>query len=228
MKRVFICIVLISVMISGICAENSRNQIAYRYLENYVEEKESKKGRETAGAVTMGVGGTLVAAGGVLWFAGDDITATINENNQPWSSSQKYITCGSLAGAGLITLGTGAAVYFIPPPDYRARFSEVFSEDDQQVREAMAAAALKDLAERGKRERIISGVTDASLPVITGGIQVATNIAQENPWYENVASVEVWQVYNLISGINEIFFERSKEEQIYAKYQTAQTVLGSQ
>ncbi len=209
-------------------SDNSRPQIAYRILTDYIEEKEEDNltGLKTGSIVSTIAGGTLIAASGVMYFWGDDIIGAFSEEAAAdWTPETRDITCGSIALGGIVSLTAGVVIAFTPPTDYRAEYSYVLDEPDPVVQEALAAGVLFDLAEEGKRNRIISGITDISTPLISLGITMIFNSVENRPWYEDNEYNFISLGLNLVRGLSKIIWDKSDKEKLYDKYLAAKETL---
>lgn len=224
MRRFCVLLVVFCVSIASIAAD-STPQIAFRFLDDYITEKEEGPGTTTAGIFALSVGTALLAGSGVAWYFGDDISAAVSEDGQPWDLTTKSITTGALAAGGGLSIGTGLVLLLMPPHDYRAEYAHIYGEDDPLLREAFSAAALKRLSEDGRIERLLSGWTDLSIPIVTVFAQVSANLSAGKPWHEEVLSVSSTQIWQIATGISEIFFKRSEEEILFEEYLAAQRVI---
>lgn len=217
---IFLCVLLLfpGALLFGEEADREKEiRIALPIFEEYILSKEEKANRKTTPIILMATGGTAVVTG-ITLFAIPDPPLHWEENNH------RYITCGAITGGGLVTAGIGVGLYFKKPKDFHAEYASVFSEEDPKLQEAYAAAALKDLADSGRRNRISSSVAAVSIPVVSTGASIIYNAARGDPWYSGLYYVSVPQVYNLISGIMG-FFNQSEEERLYARYIETKTAM---
>jgi len=211
-RNLVLFFILFSLFVPGmVFAQEESPQIAYRLLDDYIRDKEIKAEKKTGPIITMIAGGTLITGGTALMIWGDPLF------DDP---SRKYILGGSIAGSGVLTLGVGTALYVKKPRDFRAEYTEIFENEDPVVQEALAVGTLREMAENGKRERIISGSIFLAFPVVSGGVQIGANLANDKPWYDGLFSVTLWQVWPIISGISS-FFSKSEGERLYDKYAAA-------
>jgi len=221
-KTVFLMVSLsiFSILIptTGVFAQEESPQIAYRLLDGYIRDKEVRAEKKIGPVITMIAGGTLITGGSALMIWGDPLFD---------NSSQKFIVGGSVAGGGALTLGVGTALLLKKPKDFRAEYAEIFENEDAVVQEALAAGTLREMAENGKRERIISGTLALAFPLVSGGVQIGTNLAHDKAWHEGLISITSWQIWTIISGVSS-FFSKSEEERLYAKYTSAQEAFYSQ
>ncbi|MEW5818161.1 MAG: hypothetical protein AB1798_22580 [Spirochaetota bacterium] len=225
MKKMILIIVVLSLVAPKLlfCEETSP-QIAFRLLDGYVREKEESASKKTGAIITMVVGGLLLSGAGVMWFAGDKITASLSENNKSWDTATKYITCGALAGSGAVTFGVGTGLLVAKPVNYRQKYSDVYETEDPVIQEALAAATLQDMAVIGKRNRLIGGFTSLAWPVVATGVKIGANLAMGLKWYDGVFSIASWQIWGFVSGFGSLFRE-SDQERLYKKYLAAKEVL---
>ena len=225
MKKCFVFALVFLLSSLNVFAQDSP-QVAFRFLDNYITEKENESGSKAGAIVTISIGSALLVGSGVAWFFGDDISAAVSADGQPWDSTSKYITVGALAAGGLLSIGTGIVLLLIPAPDYRGEYAHIYEEEDHVLREALAAAALKGLSEKGRRDRMVSGWTNLSIPIITVAAQVAANLSEGRPWHENVFSISSTLMWQIVSGISDIFFNKSEEEILFEEYRAAQAAVG--
>ena len=129
MKKLLIFFVLVSMTIGSVFAQQTP-QIAFKFLDDYIAEKEESSGTKTGAIASISIGSALIAGSGVAWFFGDDISAAFSEDAQPWDTTTKQITTGALAAGGLLSIGTGVVLLFAPPHDYRAEYARVYEEED--------------------------------------------------------------------------------------------------
>lgn len=224
MKKLSVLVMILLLSGGILFSEDTQPQIAYRLLDEYVTEKEESSSRKTGGIITLSLGAAVLAGSALMWFWGDDITAAVSEVGQPWEKETKYIVCGSLAGTGIIGIGVGTGLLLAPPRDYRSEYTSVYEAEDPVVQEALAVATIKDLAEEGRRMRIISGWGNLSLTVFTMGAQVAVNISKKREWHVDLGSVFTWQIGTVVTGITSLF-TRSDEERLYEKYLAAKQAI---
>jgi len=224
MRKIVVVLVIGVLGMGSVFAEPASPQLAFLFLDEYVQKKEDTSGRKIGGAVTLGIGSAAFAGGAVLFFFGDPISQALSPTNEAWDPETKYIVSGSLAATGLVGMGVGTALLLAPPPDYRARFAEVYSADDPALRESLAAAALFDIAEEARRARILSGVTNISIPVLSVGLQIGINLAVEEDWHKGLTSVSFWQIGTVVNGLMSLF-DKSEEEKLYLRYQAAKSAL---
>jgi hypothetical protein len=204
--------------------EAEQPQIGYRILNDYVSQEQAKAeiAKDTWSWVSLGVGGVLFAGSAVTWFYGDQIAAGVG--SEYWNPDTKTILTVSLAGAGAAAVGVGLIGFLIPPIDVYERFASVYSESDSIVQEAMAVAALKDLASRGRDARITGAIVGILVPVATLATQSIINVSTGKPWYDGYESVSAWQIPGIASSISD-FFRLSSEERLYEKYLAARSAI---
>ena len=225
MTKTINILLLILISVSAFAQDdNSRPQIAYRILTDYIADKEeqNRNGLKSGSIVSMIVGGTLLTGSAVMYFWGDDIIGAFSQEAlADWTPETRDITCGSIALGGVVSLSAGVIMALTPPRDYREEFSLVLNEPDPVVQEALAAGALFDLSEKGRRGRVTSGIIDMTTPLISLGITIIFNVAEDRPWYEDNEYNFISFGVNLIKGLVQIIWEKSDEEQLYEKYLTA-------
>jgi hypothetical protein len=200
--------------------ETQQPQIAYRILNDYVTQEQAKANDKTWSYIMLGTGGALMAGSAGVWFFGPQITAI----NPDWTPDVTTIVTVSLAGAGVATAGVGLVGALIPPVDVRTQYASVYGEQDSVVQEAMATAALKDIADRGRNARITGAIVGIGTPILTVATQVIINVCMGSEWYDNLASVSTWQIPWLVSGITDLF-SLSSGERLYEKYLAARSAI---
>jgi hypothetical protein len=201
-------------------------QIAFRLLTDYLDNEASKQAdaRRSAGTFGIILGSTMLLSGGAVFIWGDQVAKLAHYDD--WNDTTKYIISGSLVGTGLLTIGMGSNSLTSSPKDERmTKFGFVYRERDPIVQEAMAAAALKDLAVRGKTERVTSGFMDLAVPLASAAATCISNVASKKPWYDNLLNVTSWQIWSVASAINSLFFKKSNGELLYEKYLAANQAL---
>jgi hypothetical protein len=220
MKKLLLVLVLLTLTF-GLAFAQDTPQIAYYFLDDYIDEKENNSSTTTGAIVSFSIGGAMLAGSAVAWFWGDDISMELSEDGLPWDSATKYITTGALAAGGLLSTTAGVFLLLAPDPDYRAEYAHIYEEKNLVLKEAFSAAALKGLAEEGRTDRLVSGWIDLSIPIVTVSAQIASNFSSGKEWHENVFSVTSSQIWQIVSGLSEIFFQRSDEEILFEKYKAA-------
>jgi hypothetical protein len=220
MKKLLMVLVLMTLTIGLIFAQDTP-QIAYFFLDDYITEKENSSSRTTGAIVSFSIGGVMLAGSAVAWFWGDDISMALSEDGSIWDPTTKYITTGALAAGGLLTSSAGVLLLLVPDPDFRGEYAHIYDEENLVLREAFSAAALKGLAEEGRTDRLVSGWIDLSVPIVTVAAQMASNVSSGKQWHENVFSVSSIQIWQIISGLSEIFFLKSDEEILFEEYKAA-------
>ena len=225
MKRISMVLVLFSMTIGLVLAQNTP-QLAYVFLDDYITEKEENASKKSGAIASISIGAALMAGSGVAWFWGDEISMGLSDDGRLWDTTTKYITTGALAAGGLLTSSAGVIFLLAPAPDFRAEYANVYSEKNLILREAFSAAALKGLSENGRTERLVSGWVDLSIPIITVAAQMASNLSTGKQWHENVFSVSSTQIWQIISGLYDIFIKKSKEEILFDEYEAALGAVG--
>jgi hypothetical protein len=195
-------------------------QIAYRIFSNWVDERMERAPREKKAATIalFTIGGTALGAGAATWLAGDDISEWMT--GSPMDGDLKDGLSLGLVLGGASFLVAGAMVSSAPLKDYRAIYSDVLNEDDPEVREAMAVAALKYQADRGKERRITSFVSGLAVPVLAGLLRAGANLLEGDEWTDGVWPSMQWSCWSAANGIVQLF-QRTDEERRYERYLTA-------
>jgi hypothetical protein len=205
-------------------AEKENPQIAYRIFSSWVNERQERAPREKRAATIAlyTIGGVTLAAGAATWFAGDDISEWCA--GSPMDRELKENLSLGLAIGGASLLVAGALVSAAPIPNYRAMYSDVMNESDPEVQEAMAVAALKYQADRGKERRITSFVSGLAVPVFAGLIRAGGNLVAGEEWSDGVWSSMQWSCWSAASGVVQLF-QKTDEERRYERYLTARDAL---
>ena len=209
----------------GNLAAEETPQIAYRFLDEYISEKEDSSDRKAAGIFGISLGGVSFAGAGVTWFFGDDISSALSEGGEPWDSTTKNIATGALAAGGVLSTATGAILLLTPGPDYRAEYAYIFDQPDPLLREVYAAAVLAGLAAEGRAQRLTSGWANLSIPIFATAARVATNLSAGREWHVGVFSISSTQVRRLASGLSSLLFKKSEKENLYEEYLAAQQAI---
>lgn len=82
----------------------------------------------------------------------------------------------------------GTIVALVPIKDYRHIYSDVFEQQEPEVREAMAAAVLKNMADDGKRGRVNGAIFWYAMPVIElSASLVGGLLTGDDRWQSSVA-----------------------------------------
>lgn len=228
MKRTLITIIFLVMLSAILYGETTEPQIAYRFLDDFIMNKAlaAENGHRVGASITMGLGVILVSAAAGLYIWGDDLFNTATDGSEPgWTNETRDIVCLSLGAGGLVTLGTGMAILFSPKEDYKAKYSYIYNEADPVVQEALAAAALYDLADTAKKNRITSGIIDLATPLLTIIIGIVVNVVENRTWYQDISTTTYSLSWNLISGFSKIFINKSEEERLYDKYRHTKEAL---
>ncbi|HCM25153.1 MAG: hypothetical protein A2Z99_06160 [Treponema sp. GWB1_62_6] len=198
-------------------AAQEQPQIAYRILSGYVDKKqaEANQGKKTGGLIVAGTGGMLLAAGATTWFYGDDISNSAS--GSPMDIEAKVGMALGLGLGGLTLTLIGGGLLFAKPNDFRAQYAEVFDENDAQIQEALAIAALKDISIQGKKVRITGAVSSFLTPLIFGAILAAANVNKGEPWSDGITDSLYWNAFSIAGGISALF-STTEEERLYEKY----------
>ncbi len=195
-------------------------QIAYRIFSSWVEDKQQRAPRDKAAAMAVlyTVGGVTLGAGAATYFAGDDISERLTGSPMDRELRDNLSLGLAIGGASLIV--AGVMVSSVPLRDYRAMYSDVLNEKDPEVREAMAVAALKYQADRGKERRITSFVSGLAVPVLAGLLRAGANLAQGQEWTDGVWPSMQWSCWSAANGVVQLF-QKTDEERRYARYLAA-------
>ncbi len=195
-------------------------QIAFRMLDSYVQGKQAELDSSSkAGAAFSIVAGALLLGGGIgLYAAGDRISDSMGVQRMD-VGLKLGISLGLGVTGGVLLVGgiRGAAR---KPRDLRMDYADVYGEPNPLVQEAMAAATLKSMADRGRNGRIGAAIANISVAAITTGISIGANVSEGLPWSKDLDKTLGAQVWTLGGAIGSIF-SLSEEERLYAKYLAA-------
>ena len=218
-----VLIMLIILLGHGNLQAEDQPEIAYRILSGYIDKKEASgsDGNRIGGSIMAGMGGLLIAGSATTWFAGDYLSARAGGTLDP--NTKLGVTIG-LGVGGLALAGTGSALMFAKPHDYRAEYREVFKEDDGQVREALSVAVLRDLSIKAEKSRITGAISTLLVPLLSAAITAGVNVSSGKTWYDGVLNSFGWSAWSIAGGISSLFGS-SEEERLYAKYQAAEEAL---
>jgi hypothetical protein len=224
MRHRIVCVLLILASAIGVAAED-QPQIAYRILSGYIDKKEaeSESGRRIGGTILTSVGGSLLVAGGITYFAGDYLAENVFGGGPMDPEVKRNVSLG-LGIGGLGAMGIGAGILAAKPHDFDVDYAEVFAESDSQVREALAVAALKDLAIRGKKDRMVSAISNLAVPLLWGAIRAGMNSIEGRPWDDKLFDNFYWSAGSIASGVASIV-SQSEEERLYEKYLAGRDAL---
>lgn len=199
-------IFIISLNPIAVLPAGENSGIASRLLEVYISEKTAegkRKGRDIF----------LSSLGGVL--AGGSLLMMLLPDYLELGEVGKYVTWGTVAGAGAAMSAIGVIGLLRKPPDLRARYSYILQEEDAQSKEALAAAELQELAAEAGRNRIIGGFTILTFTAISAGSHlIAQSIEKERINLAYIFTVS----FGPLMGTVIRFFSRSSEERIYDQY----------
>jgi hypothetical protein len=221
MKRTIIAAAALTVL-SASLAFGDEPQIAYRFLGDYVAQKEAGAGDKTGAFVMYGIGSSLLAASALSWFAGDAIAR--EAIGAPIDPELRFgLTLGFGIG-GLASIGIGAGLMYAPVKDYRLEFDSVFGEDDPELREAMAAATLREMADRGHQTRMASAIGSFLVPAIAVLASAYHNVTTDQPWENDALQTAGKYSWSLVSGVTSLL-SKSKEELLYERYLAARAAI---
>jgi hypothetical protein len=223
MKRRIVCALLIFISILALAAED-QPQIGYRILSGYLTKKEADgdRGRKGVGIGFATTGGLLIAGAATTYFAGDWIGESLFSGAMD-PEIKTNVSLG-LGIGGLAASAIGAGILAAKPRDWTLEYAEVFAETDQQVREALAVAALKDLAIKGKKERMTGAISNLAVPIVFGAARASINIAKGKAWYMDILDGIYWSPWSVVSGLTSLF-GTSEEERLYEKYLAGRDAL---
>jgi hypothetical protein len=224
MNRFAVLMVMFVVLVGSIFGQQAP-QIAFRYLDDYIAEKEEKSAFDAAGVMSIAVGSIVMAGSAVAWYFGDDISAALAADGQPWDSTTKSITAGAMAVDGILSIGAGVALLFVPEPDYRSRYGYIYGEKDQVLQEDFAAKALERMSDEGRTKRLVRGWIDLAVPMFTVGVQVTSNLTDGRPWHKDVFSVSSSQIVQIAKGISRVFFQTSEGEILFQEYKADESAV---
>lgn len=221
-KRSLGLVVLIAFVISSGFAQEP--QLAYRILTGYVEKKEATAGagRRIGGGILTATGGLMIGAAATTWCFGDAIAAELGGGAM--DPDLRFNLSLGLGLGGLATTGIGIGILASRPKNYRAEYAEVFTEVDPQIQEALAVAALRNMAVQGKKNRITGALSSLLAPVIYSAIKAGVNVSQGKAWDDDILSGLYWNAFSITGGITSLFSE-SEEERLYDKYLVGRDAL---
>jgi hypothetical protein len=223
-KRFAVLMAMFVVLVGSIFGQQAP-QIAFRYLDDYIAAKEEKSAFDTAGVIRIAVGSAMMAGSAVAWYFGDDISARLAADGQPWDSTAKSTTAGSMAVGGLLSIGTGVGLLFVPEPDYRSRYGYIYGEKDPVLQEDFAAEALERMSDKGRKKRLVRGWIDLAVPMFTVGVQVTSNLTDGRLWHTDVFSVSFSQILQIAKGISRVFFQTSEGETLFQEYKADESAV---
>lgn len=213
--RTIICVLVVCAVAAGpVIAEEE--QPAFRLLNDYLE-KEAKE-EKVGGAVMTAAGGLLIGAGtaAAVWSFTRD-PAEFADQERMYA-----IRYGSIAGAGVGGLLTGAGIAYISRPDdfYKRKYANLYSETDPVVQEALAYGIIKDRAEEARRGRISSGIINAVTPLIGIGISAGVAAARKDwsDFEEDTLDSLLWSSGSMIRGFVQLFITKTEEERLLDSY----------
>lgn len=216
---VFILVVLLA---RGVFAEEP--QLAYRILSSYVDQRQadSGAGRRVAGTVMTVAGGLMVGAAAATWFQGEEIAMAVADTTL--DPDLKLSLSLGLGLGGLVSSGIGIGILVTPPRDWRVEFGDVFDEGDPVVQEALAVAALKDLAVSGRNERVRGAVANLLSPVLYAAVRAGINLGAGKGWSEGVLDGLSVNIFSIVGGVSSLFGS-SEGERLYEKYLAGREAL---
>jgi hypothetical protein len=217
MKRFVVLMVMLGMLVGSVFGQQT-SQIAFRHLDDYIAEKEEKSALDAAGVLSIAVGSAVMAGSAVAWYFGDDISARLAADRQPWDSTTKSITAGAMAVGGILSIGTGVALQFVPGPDYRSRYGYIYGEKDPVLQETFAAETLKRMSDEARTKRLVSGWIDLAVPMFSVAVKVTSNLTDGRPWHKDFFSVSSTQILQIAKGIYRVFFQTSEEETLFQEY----------
>jgi hypothetical protein len=195
-------------------------EFAYHLFSNWADnyQDNAKKGKTIASTLLYSGAAIGFAGSALSWFGGDAISNNATGSDLDPTLKQNLTIGFGASGAALLL--SGIIVSAVPIKDYRAIYADVFQERDPEVREAMAASALRYQADQGKERRISSFVTSCVVPIIVGAITAGVNVAQGKTWSDGVltslGNSSWWMAGGIVSLIN-----KSPEERLYDRYLSA-------
>jgi hypothetical protein len=192
-------------------------EIAYHLFSNWADNYQvrARKNKAIAETVLFSTGGLALGGAALIWFSGDRISE--NCNGSPMNSETKRdLTMGLGITGGALVL-SGIIVSAVPIKDYRAIYSDVFEEQDPEVREAMAVSVLRYQADRGKERRIANFIWSCALPIIAGAVTAGANISNDERWNKDLLSSMANSSWCMAGGVVSLF-TKSPEERLYDRY----------
>jgi len=224
MKRIIAVFILVLMAFTAGAESRSEPQIAYRILSDFVFQEESSANDRAWTGVMLGIGGGLMAGSAATWFLGDAVAEAVAPGNSVWNADLKTISTVAVGGVGVAMAGAGLIGVLMPPVDVRKKYNLVYGEKDPVVQEALAVAALKELAQSAKDKRVSSAVYGIVTPIATLAVQTAFNLAMGKEWNHDYSGVVTWQVPSIVSSITSLF-TLSDEEKLYEKYNAARAAI---
>jgi hypothetical protein len=221
--RIFIAFLVLLALAAGqIRAEEP--QLAYRILSTYVDQRQAKAddGNLVGGLVLAGAGGLLLSGAATTWFYGDDISRAAT--GQPIDPELRNNMTLGLGIGGLATIGVSAGLLAAKPHDWRAEYAEVFEEEDPQVQEALAVASLRDIAVKGKQERIRGAFSNLLAPVLFAVIKAGVNSVEGKEWSDGIVDGLRWNIFSIVGGASSLLGS-SEGERLYDKYLAGREAL---
>lgn len=220
MKRIPWMLAFIAFTMTALHLQAEEPQIAFRLLDNYVQEKQQALDSSSpAGAVFSIVSGALLLGGGIGLYAYGDQAADAMGAQRLDSGLKLGLSLG-LGVTGGILLVTGIQGASRKSRDLRMDHQDVYAEPNPLVQEAMAAATLKALSDRGRNARVGTAVVNISIAALTTGLSIGANLSDGLPWSKDLDKTLGAQVWTLGGAVGSIF-SLSEEERLYSKYLAA-------
>jgi len=226
--KLFVSLLLIlALTVPAFAEDTSQPQIAYRILSDYLQKQESERqsSRKALSIVSITAGSLVITGAMATLIFEDDIARSMGQETLFNDDAVRYGVVGSSTLVGGLLIGAGVRGLTRPHNfDLRADYQSVFEESDPLVQEAMAAGALRTIADKGKSSRVASAIIDIGTPILGVIVTAITNTAAGDEWYRDLTDVTVWQVGNVVRGVAKLA-RKSNEELLYDKYLAAREAL---
>ncbi len=199
-------------------AEGADPQFALSLLGDYFEKDE--RDDRTGGVVLTATGGVLLAAG----LAGLGYSFVPPSAGALYSDASGQMLVRGLSigtsGAGLVLGGIGIGLLAKPDDAYKQEYAYLFAERDPVVQEAIAYGIMKELADNAKRQRLVGGLVNISMPLAAaGGHAIAAAATSDwTDFHSRVLGTMSWTLPSLVSGIIMLSSGKSEEERMLDSY----------
>ena len=200
--------------------DEEKPQLAFHLFSNWVDNymAGARRGKVVGSTILFGTG-TLCAAGAVVtWTAGDDIAK--NVSGSPLSRDVKGgLTLGLGIGAAALC-ASGILTAALPIKDYRSIYSDIYQEQDPEVREAMAVSVLRNMAEQGREGRISSSIVGLLAPLLAASVASGFGARSFDEWGQGMLRNCAGMSWCLVGSAVSLF-TKSSEERLYERYVAA-------
>jgi hypothetical protein len=195
-------------------------QFAVSLLTEYFEKDEREA--RVGGVVLTSIGVTMLAGG--LGLLGYSFTPPGSTGMYSDADGQLFVRGFSIGAAGVGTLLGGIGIGLLAKPDdaYKNKYAYLYAETDPVVQEAIAFGVMKDIADQARRDRIVSGLINVSLPLATMGGHAIASMASGSwdDFDENVLGSLGWTLPSLVSGVIMLVTGKSDEERLLDSYRS--------